>query len=232
MVGSRLARHATGQGQRVDVSQFEVGVNFAGPALLDLFANGTAARPVGNTLPYDDVAPHNVYRCAPADVEQTVDEKWVAIACMDDAQWRALRDLLGNPEWARIASYDSAAGRVAAVETIDARIGAWTIEQDPYAVMGACQAAGVPAGVVQTGIDLAENDPQLAATSFLQAVADEHPILGQTWVDRLPIHFEKTPCDDYQRVRTLGEDNAAVLQDWLGMDASAVQRAAEDGLLK
>ena len=37
-------RRLTGRGQRIDMSQFEVGVNFGGPALLDWFANGVARR--------------------------------------------------------------------------------------------------------------------------------------------------------------------------------------------
>ena len=53
------ARHHTGRGQRIDISQFEVGVNFAGPSLLDYFATGRAARPTGERLPYDQVAPHS-----------------------------------------------------------------------------------------------------------------------------------------------------------------------------
>ena len=35
----------------MDISQFEVGVNFNGPALMDYFANGVAARPTANGLP-------------------------------------------------------------------------------------------------------------------------------------------------------------------------------------
>ena len=45
------ARRTTGRGQRVDISQFEVGINFIGPSLLDLAANGTKARAVGNDHP-------------------------------------------------------------------------------------------------------------------------------------------------------------------------------------
>ena len=83
-VGDRGASR-TGKGQRVDLSQFEVGVNFLGPSLLDLFVNGAKARPTGNRLPYDAAAPHGCYRCAGEASEAVVDERWVAIACMTDA---------------------------------------------------------------------------------------------------------------------------------------------------
>ena len=62
-------RANTGRGQRVDLSQFEVGVNFAGLALLDWFGNGRSASPVANRDAYDNNAPHGCYplrRCPPA----------------------------------------------------------------------------------------------------------------------------------------------------------------------
>ena len=83
------ARRDTGAGQHIDVSQFEVGVNFAGPSLMDLFANGRAAEPTANELPYDDACPHNCYQGLPKG-EGTLGERWIAIACMTDSQWQAL----------------------------------------------------------------------------------------------------------------------------------------------
>ncbi len=226
------ARRRTGHGQRVDISQFEVGVGFAGPSLLDYFANGVAARPVGNRLPYDAAAPHGVYRCAPSGPVPIDQERWVAIACMTDAQWFALRRLMGEPPWAMDARWDDATGRVADADLLDARIGEWTRERDALEVMNECQAAGVPAGIVQDGIDLAERDPQLAAADFLLTLDEVSEVAGQTWADRLPLHFEKTPCETYRRVRDVGEDNESVLREWLGMSADEVAEASEAGLLK
>ncbi|MEJ2086963.1 MAG: CoA transferase [Gammaproteobacteria bacterium] len=218
VLAALAARRRTGRGQRVDLSQFEVGVNFAGPALLDWFANGRAARPCGNDLPYDRAAPHGCYRCAPLDVTSVADERWVAIACMTDAQWEALKIVLGDPDWAQDGRLAMAAGRVDARHLIDARIAEWTATREAEEVMAVCQHAGVPAGVVQTGADLAERDPQLARARFLTPIDEPSPSIGQNWADRLPIHFEATPCDVYRRVREVGEDNAAVLRDWLGDD--------------
>ncbi len=232
ILAALAARHRTGRGQRVDVSQFEVGVNFAGPALLDLFANGHAARPCGNTLPYDLAAPHNVYPCACPDGATVAEQRWVAIACMDDEQWLALKALMGHPDWSSAAQLQTAEGRVAAADELDRHIAAWTQDQDAYAVMAACQAVGVPAGVVQDGIDLVERDPQLRTANFFEKLNDVSPVLGQTWVDHLPIQFSRTPCNDYQRVRELGEDNAAVLEDWLGLSAQEIDDAQQAGLLK
>ena len=105
------ARRHTGRGQRVDLSQFEVGVGLAGPSLLDYFASGRAAEPTGNKLPYDCVAPHGCYPCAGAKSDALVDERWVAIACMTDDQWRALARSMGDPAWTRDPILATAQGR-------------------------------------------------------------------------------------------------------------------------
>ncbi len=244
ILAALAARHRSGRGQRVDVSQFEVGVNFAGPALLDLFANGNLARPCGNDLPYDQAAPHNVYPCIPKSpagykgnegndgVENIEQQRWIAIACMTDEHWQALKTVMGSPPWADANQLDTAAGRLDNQAELDVRIGAWTQEFEAYELMALCQQAGVPAGVVQDGVDLVENDPQLAAAGFFEKLEDVHESLGQTWVDHLPIKFSRTPCEQYQRVRALGEDNEAVLADWLAMDDTTIAAAQDQGVLQ
>ena len=227
------SRRHSGKGQRVDLSQFEVGVNFAGPALLDYFANGTKARPTANKLPYDAAAPHGCYRCAPQEVADIRDERWVAIACLEDAHWQALKAVMGNPVWADDDRYRNAAGRYAASAQIDAELSRWTATLEAEDVMQRCQSAGVPAGVVQTGADLVANDPQLKLADFAVTLDpdDPNPHIGQTYADRLPFRFERTPCNDYFRTRDVGEDNANVMTDWLGWDDEDVQRAEADGRL-
>jgi crotonobetainyl-CoA:carnitine CoA-transferase CaiB-like acyl-CoA transferase len=233
------ARNRTGKGQRVDVSQFEVGVNFLGPSLLDFFANDNAARPCGNDLPYDAQAPHGCYRCldetrstgADEATQAKINERWIAIACTDDAQWQSLCALMQNPSWCQQPRFSSATGRQQARDELNNLVGQWTANHEAYALMALCQGAGVPAGVVQDGADLVERDPQLAEVNFLQAMQDVHPTLGPTWFDRLPLHFEKTQCNDYHRVRAIGEDNEQVLKDWLGLDKASVAAHAAQGTL-
>ena len=240
MLAGLEARRRTGHGQRIDLSQFEVGVNLAGPALLDYFANGRTAQPTGNRLPYDLAAPHGCYRCAPdapqrdtpgeSGTDTVADERWVAIACTSDAHWQSLRRVMGDPEWARSPALANVAGRLAFTE-LDVGVGHWTRTLTAAEVMNRCQAAAVPAGVVQTGPDLAEADPQLRRSGFLREIDEPHPVAGKTYADRLPIYFEDTPCDEYRRTRRVGEDNASVLADWLGMSGEEVRRGEESGYL-
>ncbi len=218
------ARRHTRRGQRIDMSQFEAGVHISGPALLDLFANGHPARPTGNRLPYDTAAPHNCYPCHGED-------RWVAIAVMNQEQWRSLRVVMGDPDWAREERFATATGRAANLDTLDAQMSMWTRTLSAEEVEARCQQAGVPAGVVQTGADLANRDPQLRVHDFLMQLED-HPTFGTTYADRLPLHFHKTPANIYRRPRTVGEDNTAVLADWLEMSEDEVHQREEAGTLR
>ena len=218
-------RRLTGQGRQIDMSQFEVGVNFGGPALLDWFANGVAAEPVGNEPPWESWTPHAIYPCAGEDL-------WCAIAVVSDDQWHSLCRLMEADDWLNDDALTTAHGRAARRTEIDARISEWTAGQDRYELMHRCQQAGVPAGVVQTGDDLVSRDPQLAHANMHFAYHDPHPDLGLLKADRLPLRFEQTPATVYNRSEVFGESNASVAADWLGMSADEVSRLEADGVIE
>ena len=98
--------------------------------------------------------------------------------------------------------------------------------------MELCQNAGIPAGVVQNGADLIENDPQLKSSHFFSKLPDTHPDLGEQHLDRLPINFEKYELNDYRRVRVIGEDNEEVMKDWLNRAAEEVKTLEDNEILK
>ena len=218
-------RRLTGKGQRIDMSQFEVGVNFGGPALLDWFANGVAAEPVGNDSPWEDWTPHAIYPCQG-------DDHWCAIAVVSDHQWRALCRLMDAADWLNDDQLSSVEGRTARQSEINARVSDWTSNQDRYELMDRCQQAGVPAGVVQTGEDLTQRDPQLAQARMHFDFEDAHPTLGPLKGDRLALQFEQTPATVYNRAEVYGQSNASVASDWLGMSAEEVMRLASEGVME
>ena len=229
LAGLESLQHS-GKGQRIDISQFEVGVNFVAPSLVDHFSNNTITEPVANDLPYDEVAPHGVYPCS-SDGEGIKGENWIAIACMTEDQWRSLKNLLGSPEWAEQDSFSTLSLRYKNRRELDSHIQNWTKTQEAYSLMETCQKAGVPAGVVQSGADLANRDPQLRSREFLFAFDELHGEVGQTFGDKLPIKFEKTACESYIRSRSLGEDNESVLKDWLNLSPKEIDENKSEGWL-
>ena len=83
MLGALYHRDRTGEGQWIDASQCESGLFLTGTTMLDWSANDREWRRYGNRSPYKPAAPHGAYRCAGKD-------RWIAIACFTDAEWRAL----------------------------------------------------------------------------------------------------------------------------------------------
>lgn len=210
-------RRRTGEGQLIDQAQMESSLHFLGPELLEAQINGKNARRAGNRSPV--AAPHDVYPCLG-------DDQWCAIAVETDAQWRALRLALGDPEWARTSAFDTAAGRLAEHERIDRELAAFTARHPARALMGRLQEAGVPAGMVQRSSDHQE-DPQLAHRRFFRPL--EHPemslvpyeghayrIAGYDHGPRLP-----APC--------LGEHTYPVLAEVLGLDDEEIARVMASG---
>ena len=83
MLGALYHRDRTGQGQWIDASQCESGLFLTGTTILDWSANERVWARYGNRSPYKPAAPHGAYRCAGTD-------RWIAIACFTEAEWRAL----------------------------------------------------------------------------------------------------------------------------------------------
>ncbi|MGH7836873.1 MAG: CaiB/BaiF CoA transferase family protein, partial [Candidatus Binataceae bacterium] len=83
-------KRRTGQGQYIDMAQYEAALHFLAPALTDYFATGNVLDPRANAS--DRYAPHGAYRCADEDGH----ERWIAIAVATDEEWRALLSVTGD----------------------------------------------------------------------------------------------------------------------------------------
>jgi crotonobetainyl-CoA:carnitine CoA-transferase CaiB-like acyl-CoA transferase len=224
-------RSRTGEGQHVDVSQIEPGVPLAGPAPLDRQVNGRRWRrpdwPPGNRSPEPPMAPHGAYRTAG-------DDRWIAIACRDDADWARLRAVRGDPAWAADPRWATVAGRRADEDALDRAIEAWTRTEDGAALADRLAAAGVPAGVVQNARDRLERDPQLRARAYF--VPLPHAVTGEWPLERPPFRLSASDVHPGGRIRRgppcLGEDTRAVLADVLGMADDEIAALDAAGVLQ
>jgi len=219
-------RARTGEGQWVDASQSEVGLMISGTTILDWSANGRVWSRYGNRSPYKRAAPHNAYPCAG-------DDRWLTIACFTDAEWRALTQVAGHPEWARDARFNDLAARLAHQDALDATVADWTRSRDAYETMDALQRAGVPAGVCQTAGDRCDNDPQLTALSWLTEVTGTK--IGRWPIAEVPVKLNESPAYIGGRIDRgapcYGEDNHYVYGELLGMSGEEIKALAEEGVI-
>ena len=134
-------RRRTGKGQHIDLSQYEAGLQFVTPALLEYQVNGGLMSPQGNRDPH--AAPHGVYPCKGNDA-------WCVISVFTDQQWRALCEVAGHPEWATDPRFESLEARKENEDELDQAIGVWTSHLTPLQAMEKLQGHGVPSGRVQS----------------------------------------------------------------------------------
>ena len=214
-------RRRTGAGQYVDFAQTEPMLSLLGPTFLDLTVNGHLQGRRGNDHPW--AAPHGVYPCAGED-------RWIAIAVMDDAGWAALVEVMGRPDWALEERWRTLPDRHRDRAALDERLAAFTAGQDARALMAALQARRVPAGVVQDARDVTREDPQLAHRGHW--VRLPHAEMGETLYNNLPFRFSRTPVHPTRPAPLLGEHTREVLGGMLGFSDAELDALAADGALR
>lgn len=211
-------RQRTGEGQHIELRQFESTVNYLNTALLDYTVNGRAQTRNGGRV--QAAAPHGVYRC-------DGDDRWCAITVFTDEEWRGLCTAAGHPEWLADPRFATLLERKANEDALDDAVQEWTTRHPAEQVMQVLQAHGVPAGVVQHAGDLIENDPQMRARGFYREV--EHPEIGSMLVEGVPFQLSETPGYPRRPAPLLGEHNDLVLQGVLGMTEDEVNRCIVEG---
>jgi crotonobetainyl-CoA:carnitine CoA-transferase CaiB-like acyl-CoA transferase len=215
-----LHRQRTGQGQHVDLAQVDCMIQFTAPWLIAQAATGAPLPRPGNRHPLH--VPQGCYPCAAPDT-------WLVVAVTDDASWRALCGAMGRGDLAADAALATAAGRRAQEAALDAAIAAWTRDRDADAAMAALQAVGVAAGVCRNPARLAA-DPQLAARGVFQpalrAFVGAHQQLSAPFRDA-----GAGPLPVRRAAPTLGQDNAAVLGERLGLTAAEIAALAAAGVI-
>ena len=151
------------------------------------------------------------------------------IAVCSEQQWAGLAAAAGHPAWAADQRYATRAGRLEHRERLDSELAGWTATLPNREVAARCQAHGVPAAIVATGEDLA-NDPQLRARGFL--VSGNHPRLGGLRLPGSPIRLRNGATGIWRFGPLLGDDTEAVLHGILGLEQGEIDTYERAGALE
>jgi benzylsuccinate CoA-transferase BbsF subunit len=214
-------RTCSGEGQLIDLSQYEVTVAALGAPFMDALANEREPARRGNRTP--EAAPQGCYPCAGED-------RWCALSVRSDEEWRRLCFAIGCGRLAEDRRFASIAARIEHADEIDHEIREWTCTRDPYDVMRALQAVGVAAGVVQNVEDQLQRDPQLAAREFFERI--EHKTKGSVLATGIPLGLTGTPGRTNGSGAAIGEDNAYVFGRLLGMSEQEIAALVEAGAIE
>ena len=78
-------------------------------------------------------------------------------------------------------------------------------------------------------LDEVVNDPHMHARGALQWI--DHPELGRIPVQSSPLRFEGVDPLPIIPSRQLGEDNARVYGEWLGLSKDAIEALKSEGVI-
>ncbi len=219
-------RNRTGEGQLIEIGQAENASAMLAQAFMEHSLNKRLPARNGNRSVFGQ-APSGVYPCVSPGTAATQEDRWIAITVGSDAEWRALCDAMGNPDWSAAPAYATNAGRLAAHDEIDAHLAAWTAQFEDYDLFQKLQAAGVNAAPVLESSRVFD-DPHVKARSLYQPQTlfdGQGPFLFNTPFMRfsgrsLPVR--RSPV-------AMGQDNEYVYRTLLGMDEAGYQRMVDAG---
>ena len=212
-------RRRTGRGQYIDLAQYEAALHFLATELLDYRVNGRVRGRAGNRS--TTRAPHGVYRCRG-------EERWLAVSVADEEQWRALCRVMGEPAWTADRRFATLGDRLSNADELDARLEDWAAEQEADEAMERLQRAGVAAALVQNCLDL-HQDPRLTAWGFFHFL--EHKEMGPSPYEGHQFRLSKTPGELRFAAPTMGQHNAYVFKEVLGLGDEEIARLTDEQVI-
>jgi len=219
MVAALLNSRRTGKGVTIDLAQIEGTAYTLGATYLETSVNGDDPEPKGNH--YALAAPHGCYRCHGED-------RWCVISARDEEEWRALCHVIGRAELISDVRFTNLAARLQSRAELDGIVQEWTQARPAEGVMTKLQAAGVPAGVVQTGADLLK-DAQLRRRNYFSSFADS--LIGPFEIPRSGIVFRGMDEEPLRLPHRFGADNEQILSELLGYDKTTIEQWRQEEIL-
>jgi crotonobetainyl-CoA:carnitine CoA-transferase CaiB-like acyl-CoA transferase len=220
VVTALYARARTGRGRLVEVSMQDA----VYPALasnLGFLHNTQGEVPprTGNRHGGLSIAPYNVY-CAK--------DGYVAILCAVEHHWTNLLSAMGREDLKNDPRFAGNAQRVENLADTDAVVEAWTETLCKEEIFAITKQHRVPSAPVR---DLREvmHSPHLHERGTLEWI--EHPELGRIVVPRSPLRFHGTDPVAIIPSPRLGQHNAEVYRDWLGLSDEKIEELQKDHVI-
>jgi crotonobetainyl-CoA:carnitine CoA-transferase CaiB-like acyl-CoA transferase len=208
VVSAYVHRLKTGEGQLVDTSLFEAGIQQMYWQAAIYFATGEPPGPTGSAHILS--APYQAFRAT---------DGWLTIGGANQGNWERLVRVLNAPELLEDARFASNAERMknldALTGSLSARISRWRKSE----LIQALDAAGVPCGPINSIADVAA-DPQALAREMV--VELEHPRAGRTRALGLPVKLSRTPGKVTRPAPTFGQHTREVLAEF-GFSAAEIE---------
>ncbi|HEY2862541.1 MAG TPA: CoA transferase [Casimicrobiaceae bacterium] len=198
----------SGEGQLIDTSLLEAGVMQTFWQSAIFLGSGREIGPLGSAHPM--TAPYQAFETA---------DGWITVGASNQINYVRLTQVLEAPELRDDPRFADNKLRMANLEALVDELTLRFRRKPSAAWLGALDAAGVPAGPVQTIAQMLA-DPQVRSRAMVVELA--HPRAGKTQAIGCPIKFSATPAHVGRPAPMLGQHTSEVLSEF-GFDADAIR---------
>jgi len=217
ILAALVHRMKSGQGQHVDTSLFEAGIHQTAWQAAIFFATGASPGPLGSA--HVLAAPYQAFPTR---------DGWINIGGANQANWERVARIVGVPELITDARFATNGGRMAHRDELARLLGEKLRMRDTREWLRELDAAGVPAGPIQS-IAQMTRDPQTLAREMI--VTLDHPVAGPTHALGVPVKLGATPGSVRTPAPTFGQHTAEVLREF-GFDAAQIEALAAAGAIE
>ncbi len=212
-----VERQKTGRGQRVDTSLFEAGIVHTYWQSAIAFATGVSPGPMGSAHPLN--APYQAFETA---------DGWITVGAANQGNWLRLLEVLEAPELSEDPRFIEPKGRMDHLGELEAALNAIFRKRGNADWLARFEAAGLPAGPVQSILEM-QADPQTLARQMV--VETEHATLGPVKTLGLPVKFSETPGEVAAGAPVYGEHTRTVLAEYGFSEAEIAALIAEGAVV-
>ncbi len=210
-------RERTGKGQLLDLALLDTQVAFLANQGMNYLATGEVPGRLGNAHP--NIVPYQTFKTRDGDI---------ILACGNDnlfTKFCEAGDCVHLVQDARFATNGKRVeNRAALVPLLQEIFSRCTTRE----WVEALEAAGVPNGPINNLKQVFE-EPQVVARGMKIEV--EHASAGKVPLMASPMRFSETPLEFRLPPPTLGQHTGEILQGVLGLDAAAIARLRDEGII-
>lgn len=212
-------RERTGEGQFIELSLLGSYMSMHEINVQAVSGSSGTLDPIRAGSHHYAVCPYGIF---------TVDDGYVLVAVVTDAQWRQLCMALDRPELGEDSRYASNARRCERQDEVNQLITTWMMGRRREEVVSLLDAQRVPAAPVLSVVEAVEH-PHHRAVGAVRRVPDR--VWGEIDLPGMPLTFSSAPTPLELEAPFLGEHNASVLTELADCSLEDVRRLRAVGVI-
>ena len=218
VLAALVNKQKTGLGEKVDVALVDSVAAAMENITMIYQSTGRVPQRIGNR--YESTYPYDTFPAKDGDL---------VIAAGNNKLYSILCNVMGRPELITDPRFVEIKDRVANHAEMREEIVPWTQQHTIDELDKMLNDAGCPACPVNT-LDRLVVDPQIAGARKMFPVIDQ-PGIGELAITAIPQHLTRTSAQPRKAAPLLGEDNAAIYGEMLGLDAEKLASLKEKGVI-